>query len=80
MNRMRFHMDVSAQSNIDPLIGLFEVEKLPEINPPVDKRLEENKKKELNLTLERKEAYNELIAAFVFVQDKVTSDLKVKIK
>ena len=73
-------MDVSTPSYIDPLIGLFEVEKLPEINLSVDKRLEENKKKELNLTLERKEAYNELIAAFVFVQDKVTSDLKVKIK
>ena len=77
---MRFHMDVSAQSNIDPLIGLFEVEKLPEVNLTMDKSPEENKKKGLNLTRERKEACNELVAAFVFVQDKVTSDMKVKRK
>ncbi|MCK5345970.1 MAG: hypothetical protein KAR20_21315, partial [Candidatus Heimdallarchaeota archaeon] len=69
-----------AQSNIDPLIGLFEVEKLPEVNLTMDKSSEENKKKGLHLTRESIEACNELVAAFVFVQDKVTSDMKVKRK
>ncbi len=80
MNRVRYPMYVSTPSYIDPLIGLFEVEKLPEVNLTMDKSSEENKKKGLNLTRERKEACNELVAAFVFVQDKVTSDMKVKIK
>ncbi len=80
MNRMRFHMDVSAQSNIDPLLGLFEVEKISEINRTMDKSPEENKKKGLHLTRESIEACNELVAAFVFVQEKVTSDRKIKIK
>jgi hypothetical protein len=73
-------MDVSAQSNIDPLIGLFEVEKIHEINLTMDKSPEENKKKGLNCTRESIEACNELVAALVFVQDKVASDIQVKIK
>jgi hypothetical protein len=71
-------MDVSIQSYIDPLISLFDVEKLSEINLTVDNSQEENKKKEPTLTRERKEAYNDLIAAFIFVQDKVASGLKKK--
>ncbi len=71
-------MAVSARSYIDPLIGLYEVEKLPEIKIIEDKSSEKNKKKEPNLPRERNEALNDLIAAFVFVQEKVVTDLKVK--
>ena len=78
MNRIRYLMAVSARSYIDPLIGLYEVEKLPEIKIIEDKSSEKNKKKEPNLPRERNEALNDLIAAFVFVQEKVVTDLKVK--
>ncbi|MHC4690139.1 MAG: hypothetical protein ACYS5F_10945 [Planctomycetota bacterium] len=71
-------MNVSTKSYIDPLIGLYEVEKLPEINLTVDMIPETNKEKKLNLTRERMEACNELVAAFFYVQDKVATDLKQK--
>lgn len=78
MNRIRYLMDVSARSYIDPLIGLYEVEKLPEIKIIEDRSSEKNKKKEPNLPRERNDALNDLIAAFIFVQEKVVTDLKVK--
>jgi hypothetical protein len=67
-------MKVSAQSYIDPLIDLFEVEKLPEINLTADKNSDENKKKGLNFTSERTKDLDELVAAFLFVQEQVTSN------
>ncbi len=64
-------MDIATRSYIDPLIDLYEVEKLPEIKITVDKSPEENKKKEPKLPREAKKAYDELIAAFVFVKERL---------